>query len=240
MSVLGMVDCCQDNDECGIMSTIAPDECLPPDAPGGIDPSCPTFDTGSSTWVGCCTPDNECGARSAMPNGDTLGCIANSVLGAPEESCEYDPNNTCTRLFEVTCDGLEDCGAGELCCGHYDGGYQRTACMEVDECAELEETEGGTWSELCHAGDSCADDTLTCLENTTFLPDFLARCPTTGSGDAPTYAPPNEQGEFNCGSAVCESGEKCCISVPGVAVCVDEDEPCSCVPDDGSDAGDAG
>ena len=44
-------------------------------------------------------------------------------------------------------------------------------------------------------------------------------------------------GEINCGENVCGSGEKCCISVPGLAVCVPESQSCTCVTTEPDDAG---
>ena len=41
-----------------------------------------------------------------------------------EQSCTYDPNNTCQQLIDVACDGAEDCSNGQMCCGHYNGGYR--------------------------------------------------------------------------------------------------------------------
>jgi hypothetical protein len=98
---------------------------------------------------------------------------------------------------------------------------------------------GGTFlasSEICHPGDACAyagpadgGTPYECLQNTMFLPDYLFRCRDTG--DAPVKTNLNTQaGKINCGDAVCGSGEKCCISNPGLPKCTPVDEPCRCTP----------
>ena len=229
--------CCQEDDSCGLETLLSPGTCLPPAAPGGIDSSCPTYDVmGFLTWYGCCTPEGACGA---IDSSGTLGCIPNSVLMAPDQSCTYDPNNTCTRIVEVTCDGAEDCPSGQQCCGHYDGGYRSLAC--ADSCAEEQVDQGGTWSEICHPGDACETpdggaSPYMCLQNTDFLPDFLSRCRDTGTEATETGS--TAAGEINCGDTVCGSGQKCCISIPGLSVCVPESQECGCTPEDGThDAG---
>jgi hypothetical protein len=245
-AMLGIMDCCLDNDECGIMSAIASGMCLPQGAPGGLDPSCAPFEgSGLGTWGGCCTPEGECGALNGGFGGmNGLGCVSNTLLGQPEQSCDYDPNNMCSRFVEVTCDGAEDCGDGELCCGQYDlgaGGYVQTSCKEAALCNEVDAVEGGLWFELCHAGDECANEMRTCKQNTDLLPDFLARCPgDMDTGEEPTNAMSNDEGEINCGDSVCVPGQKCCLSIPGLPSCVDAEEPCRCTPEGGDAGGDAG
>lgn len=234
-AMLGVTACCTDDDACGQETPLAPGTCLPLDQPGGIDPGCPTYDVMSfTTWYGCCTPAGECGALAA----GSLGCIPNSTLMAPDQSCTYDPNNTCERLFEVTCDGAEDCGSGQKCCAQYDGGYRTTVC--ADDCAAEEMEQGGTWSALCHPGDTCETPEgmaeYMCLQNTDFLPDYLFRCRDTGT--TPEQTGSTAAGEINCGEDVCGSGEKCCISVPGLPVCVPSSQDCRCTPEGGiPDAG---
>ena len=44
-------------------------------------------------------------------------------------------------------------------------------------------------------------------------------------------AAPAASGAVNCGDNVCGSGQKCCISVPGLPACIDADEDCYCVPE---------
>jgi hypothetical protein len=241
MGGFGMA-CCTPDDECGVDSIIAPGTCLPQGAPGGIDSSCPPFELMAGmgiTLYGCCTPDGECGALSTGATG--RGCVANSILMAPPESCDYDPNNTCQRLFEVNCDGAEDCPSGQQCCGHYDGGYRSFEC--ADSCAAEQAEQMGTWSEVCHPGDTCeAPDggtaAYTCLANLDFLPEYLFRCRDTGTEPGPAGSA--AAGEINCGENVCSAGQKCCISVPGLAVCVPSSQDCACVTTEPDDAGTTG
>jgi hypothetical protein len=241
MAVMGMsfaMPCCQEDDTCGLETLLAPGTCLPPASPGGVDSTCPTYDVmGFLTWYGCCTPEGQCGAIDGT---GTLGCIPNSALMAPEQSCTYDASNTCTRIVEVNCDGNEDCPGSQKCCGQYDGGYRKLVC--ADDCAEEEAAQGGTWSNICHPGDTCETPdggaaAFMCLQNTDFLPDFLSRCRDTGTPAEETGS--TAAGEINCGDSVCGSGQKCCISVPGLAVCTPSNQDCGCTPEGGLDDGGA-
>lgn len=231
----GFSNCCTDDDVCGVKTALTGDACLEPSAAGGADPSCPNLSMeGSMGAGGCCTADDECGA---LIGGS--GCVSNALLGQPESSCTYDPDNTCTRIFEVTCDGAEDCPGEQICCGQYSSGYRRTFC--ADSCTALIEQEGGSWAQFCHPGDTCideGDEGYTCLASAQFLPDDLARCRTSGT---PLARPRNtEAGKINCGLTeedengiirrqVCGAGEKCCVSYPGeISQCVPEDDGCPC------------
>lgn len=224
LAPLGAAPCCTDDDRCGVETLLAPGVCLAAGAPGGAEPSCPSFTiAGSSTWAGCCTAQGECGALD-LDGG--LGCVANGNLMSVEQSCDYDPRNTCTRITEIACDGAEDCTRGRMCCGHFDGaGYLRFSC--VDSCAKREARTGEIWSEACHPGDTCETAGFECLANPGYLPDSLYRC--RDSGTTPRNAGSTTKGEINCGSDVCGSGQKCCVSSPGlVAHCAPADVPCPC------------
>lgn len=231
----GIGNCCTDADACGITTALSGAACLPSGALGGADPSCPNLvmdmTMGSS---GCCTPEGECGAILAG-----AGCIANGALMQPEQSCTYDPDNMCTRIMEVTCDGAEDCADGQLCCGQYAGGYRRTTCAA--DCVQEEIDQGGTWAQICHPGDTCVDPAgmgYACLASAMLLPEFLLRC--RAMGTEPVSAGNTEAGMINCGLSeesadgtfrrqTCGIGEKCCISYPGeVARCVAADGTCPC------------
>jgi hypothetical protein len=223
-AMLGVTQCCTDSDECGVKTPLAA-SCLPMDSPGGVDPSCPIFEVmgGMLTWYGCCTPAGTCGAQA----GGNLGCIPNAELMAAEQSCTYDPANTCERLVDVACDGAEDC-PGQKCCAVYQGGYRKFEC--ADDCAVADAPPSVYSSEACHPGESCTVAVYSCFQNTMILPDYLFRCRDTGE------APVNTGGsvlanEINCGDAVCGANQKCCISVPGQAVCTPKDQPCKCVPE---------
>jgi hypothetical protein len=230
-AAMGIASCCTEDNVCGLQTPLNPGTCLALDAPGGIDPSCPMFAIpGLFAWYGCCTPGGTCGA---IDSSGTLGCVPNTLLMMnAEQSCTYDPNNNCRQLIDVTCDGAEDCPSGEMCCGHYQGGYREFVC--APDCAAEQIAQGGEWSQICHPGDSCVNPSYECRQNTDFLPDYLYRCRDTG--EAPRRTGSVAPGEVNCGDAVCGSGEKCCVSVlPGVPVsglpvCVPSDQTCSCTP----------
>jgi hypothetical protein len=237
LAAMGVSACCRPDDSCGIKTILTGEECLQLGAPGGLDLSCAGLTTPIS-WPGCCTPEGQCGALAS----GTLGCIPNSslMMVAPQ-ACTYDPNNTCRAIRQIHCDGPEDC-PGQQCCGHYNqgGGYNDFSC--ADDCAAEEADPNSTAiavREICHPGQECtanpdpAADPATpaweCRQNTMLLPDYLFRCSDTG--EAPVKTDLNTAaGKINCGDVVCGSGEKCCVSVPGLTKCVPEDEVCTCTP----------
>jgi hypothetical protein len=218
--------------------------CLPPNAPGGIDSTCPSWTaTGAPiTWFGCCTPEGQCGALNA----GGLGCVANSILMVAEQSCTYDEANSCTEIVDVKCDGNEDCGDGEQCCGQYfaGAGYVGASCVETESCDLIEAMPGmGYWSQLCHeADDECFAPGTMCLQSD-LLPPYLARCRDTGTAPVEAAAA-SVSGSVNCGDTACGAGQKCCISNPGIPVCVDAATPCPCTSEptteDGGNTDDGG
>lgn len=234
----GVQPCCAAKNACGEMTPLAPGSCLAIGQPGGLDPTCPDYDVmGLTTWPGCCAPGGKCGAYSAGEQG--LGCIPNADLNQETQSCDYDPDNVCSRLLSVECDGPEDCGKGKMCCAQFAGGYRSFTCQ--DDCAALE-TAGGIWSEVCHPGQKCAVAGYECQANVEYLPDFLYRC--RDSGTKPGAAGSTSKNEVNCGDVVCGAGEKCCVSVPaGAPYCAPEADACLCngngshTPGDGLDGG---
>lgn len=222
--------CCTDTNECGVQTVLSP-KCLSTKEPGGPSPACATFDIpGKITMPGCCGPQG-CGALATF--GD-LGCIPNADLGRAAVACNYDPNNTCTSVVGVPCDGPEDCAGGKLCCGRSDGGaYTAFGCF--DSCSALgADAGGGTWLELCHADTKCEDPTLSCSPSR-LLPPSLARC-FTNAAAAPS-GQSSAAGEVNCGTGVCGAGEKCCLRPPKEPYCSKASEPCECTPPPRSDAG---
>jgi hypothetical protein len=224
--MMGVSACCRPDDSCGIMTMLTSSECLPLDAPGGVDLSCPGL-TGTVEWFGCCTPSGECGA---LDSSGALGCIPNSSLMLAPKSCTYDPNNTCTGIVDVQCDGPEDCTGGQQCCGHFSQqGYREFVC--ADDCAA--EEQAGTFvasSQICHPGDTCATTGYSCRQNTDYLPDYLFRCRDTGIDPVRTDLN-TQKGKINCGDSVCGSGQKCCVSDPGLPRCIGKDEVCVCTPE---------
>jgi hypothetical protein len=221
-AMLGITQCCTTDTKCGLMTPLSA-SCLPLNQPGGIDPSCPAFMGAMTNYQGCCTPAGKCGALA----GGMLGCIPNADLMAPDQACTYDPNNTCTRLVDVACDGAEDC-PGQKCCAVYQGGYRKFECG--DDCAAADAPPMIYSSEACHPGESCTVAGYTCLQNLMILPDYLFRCRDMGEEPA-NLTGSTAANEVNCGTSVCGSGQKCCISVPGQAVCVPKAQACSCVPE---------
>ena len=236
-AAMGVSACClEDDGGCGIQTSLSGNTGLPQGAPGGADATCPDLVVpGEADWVGCCTPEGQCGALDSGDDG--LGCVDNMNFMQPEQSCTYDPDNTCQRLVEVNCDGAEDCPGDQVCCGRWQEGYRGFTCEDSCEAAEDADDGGGIWSEACHPGESCSVDGFSCLQNLDYLPDFLFRCRDTG--EEPGSAGSPAAGEVNCGPQVCGRGEQCCLSEPGEPACVAGDTPCSCNPgvDDSNDGG---
>jgi hypothetical protein len=264
-AMLGASACCTSDDRCGGMSLLAT-ECIPLGASGNYDETCPPLSLGGVIdFPGCCTPAGECGALDSSQGG--FGCIPGDALAmAPDggvgQSCDYDPDATCTSILAVYCDGPEDCGSGKQCCGRFGGGgYDSFSCE--DSCVELA-AQGEIWSEICHPGQECDQPLPTdggtmmmggpmtlpdggviayeCRQSDMYLPDFLFRCRDTGT--EPEEAGSVASGEINCGSSTCGSGQKCCYALdPGAAAsagnarCVDADEACTC---GGGSSGDDG
>lgn len=238
-----ITQCCTDTNECGLKFPDAT-KCLPPDQPGVLSAACGDYAAKSkkTTLAGCCGP-NGCGKNDAF-----LGCILNTDLGLPAQACSYDPTNNCQSIEDVPCDGPEDCPTGKHCCTDLGGGGpSKTKCY--DSCVALlaDASGGGTWRELCHAGDQCEDKTFQC-RTSQFLPSWLTRCNVSGMG---SLAPTNldtSAGRVNCGAGVvCAAGQKCCDVQPAsgqpFAYCADKNAECKCHPPDGGGpppSGDAG
>jgi hypothetical protein len=223
-----VVACCATTDVCGLQTPLA-EGCLLPEPNAGVDPSCPSFTIPGIglTMQGCCAPGGECGAFDDFMG---LGCIKRADLGEAPEACDYDPNNRCTWLAELPCDGPEDCPGTQVCCGHFEGsGYTEFACR--DACGEGDGGQTDLWLELCHPGQTCADTTMQCLSSQ-YLPSFMYRCYTDGTEPG---APGSTAADVvNCGSAPCATGEKCCLREPGDPYCAPAGDTCVCNPGAGS------
>ncbi len=261
-AMLGTTPCCTEDDKCGGQSAIF-SGCIELGLPGSYTESCPGFslDTGFPlSFDGCCTPEGTCGAFDGSEGG--FGCIPADALpavdadaGTEPETCNYDPEETCTTILAAHCDGPEDCGSGQQCCGAFEGGgYASFTCQ--DSCVELAASDG-IWSEICHPGQSC-DQPLPvdggmpptmmplpdggiapyeCRTNAMYLPDFWYRCRDTGETPPDNADRSTASGEINCGEIVCGSGEKCCYALEanaeasqGAAHCVDAEVDCTCNP----------
>lgn len=175
------------------------------------------------------------GSAAARTHRTQLGCVRDSYWGIPSQSCSYEPNDDCTDIVEVACDGPEDCPAAMKCCTLHDapGGVFASACRP--SC--------GYWSELCHAGQTCETpnaaggppDMGTChvnsqnLGNSTDWPvPFLAECPGGFPDSATPVQASTAAGEVNCGDTVCGAGTKCCLRPPHASYCTPADTPCTC------------
>jgi len=238
----GIVSCCLPDNGCGLETPLAPGDCLPPNQPGGLDPSCADFNMDPITLKGCCAADGQCGGLDVQ----SLGCIPGDKLDLPAQSCTFQPDNNCTSIIDVVCDGPEDCGSGQQCCGRFAGGsYDRFVC--ADTCDEVAATIPGTWSEICHPGQTCSVEGYEC-RSIDYLPPFLYRCRDTGSDLCEPGAPANEcvvavtsgANEISCGDTTCGAGEKCCIRSPRDPYCAPADGFCQCIVEQGTnmDAGD--
>lgn len=73
--------CCTADDECGLSVSLVGPDCMPRNAPGVPDSSCPSQSMGPVTFPGCCTPDGVCGVQDSFIG---LGCIS---LGDGGQSC---------------------------------------------------------------------------------------------------------------------------------------------------------
>jgi hypothetical protein len=118
---------------------------------GASDASSPTSsaDSGgnddSSSAIGC--GDDTCAI------GSEICCFT----GFPEITTMCSAESSCAELV-ATCDGPEDCEAGEVCCGDMDG----ASCRMPDACT------GFTAAQLCHSNSDCPE-TNNCHES-----DFVA------------------------------------------------------------------
>lgn len=223
--------CCTSDGLCGATTKVFPDKCLPFHAPGAADPACKPFETAThSRPVPCCASDGTCGGREGPSNQPwQLGCVSGAYWGQPEQSCPFDPNNDCSEVVPVECDGPEDCAYGTACCAVSDpwgGSVYAFRCLH-SSCAIL----GG----LCHAGESCEipnagyGSTINqCTEIGKY--PFLGFCNGRVGDPVPVQAS-TAAGEVNCGDAgVCGPGQQCCIRAPYGPYCGPSDKPCACKP----------
>lgn len=224
--------CCTSDGRCGATTKMAPDECLPFHAPGAADPACQQFEsTTYGRFEGCCASDGTCGGKEGPSNPSwQLGCVSSVLFGQPARSCPFDPNNDCTEVVPIQCDGPEDCPFGTACCSVSDLSGNHIVAIQClhSSCAIL----GG----LCHGAATCeipnaggGSTTNQCAEMGQF--PFLAFCDGRVGGPAPVQAS-TAAGEVNCGDAgVCGSGQQCCFRAPYGPYCGPSDQPCSCKPE---------
>jgi hypothetical protein len=235
----GISACCLSDNACGLLTPFAADKCLPPDQPGGLDQSCDNVTMDTTVLRGCCGADGKCGAQAPA-----LGCIAGDALGSTQRDCVFEPDNDCAFLTDLVCDGPEDCGLGQQCCGHLagltGGVYDKFAC--ATSCDSGATGMAGMWLEFCHPGQMCAETSYTCLAfpPEPYFPDFLYRCGANNNGPTlcgtpgaitgmcvePVTSGPNE---ISCGDVKCGTDEKCCLRPPHDPYCAPADSFCECI-----------
>jgi hypothetical protein len=183
LGVLAEAACCLPSGECGLRSLVLDTACLPRAPTRGADLACPPRSfAGGNTLGGCCGADGRCGL---LDSDGELGCVSTAADAA---TCVYDPNNDCTSVIELPCDGPEDCDTGKVCCGraHRDR-YDAFGCFPA--CDGIVDDHGGFWVEICHPRHFCQNPRFNCEPDPT-LPSFLARCRepapplVTNTGDA--------------------------------------------------------
>jgi hypothetical protein len=230
-----ITQCCTDSDECGLMFPNAT-KCLPRDIPGNLSSACgnyPVADVPNLVLAGCCGTEG-CGKLDSF-----IGCIENTVLGLPAQTCTYDPSNDCSYVEGVGCDGSEDCPTAQRCCSLLvDGHLSQTGCH--DSCAALPAPSGNAfWRELCHPGVPCEDPTFECRTSSSLpQPAWLFRCAAPTMGQPAATNLDSSAGVVNCGqNLVCRNGQKCCAaqssSTGAVVYCADANVECKCRPPDG-------
>jgi hypothetical protein len=157
------------------------------------------------------------------------------------------PSSICALSVGAECDGAEDCGDGQVCCGEFEPErfrYTRIAC--ADRC------EGLNSFALCHAGESCSVAGQVCRRSLIIPFDFIGVCapPIEAPALASVAAVPDV---IACGQRTCEAGvSKCCLRTrfdfaPRLPValepyCAPLDDSCGCdhVPPPITDDEDAG
>lgn len=116
------------------------------------------------------------------------------------------PDSVCALAVGAECDGAEDCGSGQVCCGEFDPAtfsYERIAC--ADRC------DGSNSFEFCHEGERCGTSGLVCRRSLIIPYDFVGVCamPAEPARDLRGEA---VSGQIACGAQTCDVGaEKCCL-----------------------------
>jgi hypothetical protein len=175
--------CCKPNGMCGVQDTFIGLGCVDPSQFGG-PPSQPcgsvVIDAGTGGTGGTGGVPNDSGVGVG-----TVNCGSNNnpgtcntgekccVLAPGLDYCES-PSATCQctngncNITEVTCDGNEDCGSGQMCCGIISGNsYAKTVCQSS--------CNGTTEREICHPGGTCVTPNTTC-SHPQALPQYIWRC----------------------------------------------------------------
>jgi hypothetical protein len=208
-----------------------------------------------AVFSGCSSKEAEKGTST---DGGTALSLGDGAAGPriPESIFEAGvpiSGDYCAFLVAAECDGNEDCGPGQTCCGILDGGalrYNSIKCQDTCDAAA-----GGF--QLCHKGDACpgagdagtADAAVPTCHRSLVLPPYLAICsvpnpllPNDLSG------PPAAAHEINCGDTLtCGAGTKCCVlgnwdsqtqqTSMRTGYCAPADAECDCTKAPQSDGG---
>jgi hypothetical protein len=203
---------------------------------------------GTDTQLGPTSTDSGAGGRSGTGGRRATGGSSTSTGGGA--GAGGGGGATCSVSFGTTCDGIEDCPAGQRCCGRLDPGGQPIRYIEIGcmpSCAAPAGDSGpmGTPDlfEVCHPTDTCENSTATCLTSQ-YLPAGLNRCLPSGvmsTGNPPDPTLDNVKNEVNCGSKVCTADEQCCVRMPLEPYCAPRNATCACSgPPDAGTPGDGG
>lgn len=121
----------------------------------------------------------------------------------------------CATLVAAECDGSEDCGEGQVCCGTFEAGrYTEIKCAA--SCGVAREGYA-----LCHPGETCpapvgtdagAENAPVCRRSTV-LPSYMAVCLAPSSTMLVGFTGlPAAEDAINCGADnACSGGEQCCV-----------------------------
>lgn len=164
---------------------------------------------------GCSTGNDAAPGRE--DSGTSTGALAPREPRSVFDAGVPSTGTYCAFLVAAECDGNEDCGPGQTCCGMLDGGalrYNSIKCQDTCDSAA-----GGI--PLCHAGEPCAtpggtaapDGSGNVCRRSLVLPPYLAVC------QAPNPLLPNDlvgkpaaAHAVNCGASLtCGEGTKCCV-----------------------------
>jgi hypothetical protein len=144
------------------------------------------------------------GQDSGAPSGSSTlfnpffdgGFVPVAVVQVPE----------CSLAVGAECDGNEDCGHKQVCCGHFDQltfSYTSIGCEST--CA------GADDFQLCHSDDVCAAGTV-CRPSLILPYDFIRVCATPIQGQGPS-TDRDVADEVACGARNCKGGqEQCCLT----------------------------
>jgi hypothetical protein len=134
------------------------------------------------------------------------------------------PDPVCSLEVGAECDGAEDCGNGEVCCGTL---KELVPTYETIKCQK--QCDPPRSFEICHAGVKCRDGSE-CRRSSIIPHDFIGVCfDVPNRSDEPIGKPIAK--EIACGPTPCEFGtEKCCLNAKVTFVTPPAAEPPYCAP----------